>query len=480
MTGQTPNKIPICVDLDGTLLKTDSLHESALILLKRRPFMVFMLPLWLCKGRMVLKREIAGRVELEVKTLPYNATVITWLENERASGRQLVLATAADALLAEKISAHLGLFAECLASDGRINLKGRRKAEQLVSRFGEKGFVYAGNSREDLEVWPHAAAAVVVSGSENLIARVKSATVVEHVFRPAGGGIKALARAIRVHQWVKNLLVFVPLIAAHRAFESGNLAKGTLAFGAFCLCASGIYVLNDLLDLNADRKHALKRNRPFASGELPLAVGFLLMPMLITGSFSLGAMLGARFEWMLGLYFAATCLYSFAIKTMVLGDVICLAGLYTIRIFAGGIATASEVSHWLLAFSGFLFLSLALAKRASELFHLRPTTRSAAAGRGYVVGDLETLSSLGSSSGYISVLVLALYINSMDVRAYYARPEWLWLVCPLLLYWISRVWLLIHRGQIHEDPVVFALKDKASYAIGLLVMLVVIIATGGR
>ena len=456
------------------------MHESVLILLKRQIFHLFLVPIWLLKGRAFLKQEIAKRVELDVKTLPYNTQVLAWLEEARIQNCPIILATAANEVLARKIAAHFGFFSDVIASDGSNNLKGNAKCEHLVKRFGEKGFIYAGNSKDDLAVWRHAAAAVVISGSGKLISRAKEACPVQYIFPTDNKQLGAIIKAIRIHQWVKNLLVFIPLLAAHRISEAGNLMNAFLSFTVFCLCASGVYILNDLLDLEADRKHNSKCRRPFASGTLPLSLGFLMFPILIMASFSLGAMLGSRFEMLLGLYFIVTVLYSLVIKTVVLGDVMCLAGLYTIRIFAGGVVTTSEVSHWLLAFSGFLFLSLALAKRAAELFQLRPTKINAAEGRGYQVGDLETLSSLGSSSGYISVLVLALYLNSLEVRAYYARPEWLWLVCPLLLYWISRIWLLVHRGQLHEDPVAFALKDKTSYAIGLIVGMVVIFATGGR
>lgn len=471
---------PVCVDLDGTLLKTDSLYESVIALSKSQPLLIFMLPFWLFRGRVALKRQLAERITLDVETLPYNAEVVAWLKEKQSQGHRLILATAADELIARKIARHCGCFSEVIGSDGKMNLKGKAKAAALVARFGEKGFVYAGNSHSDLDIWRHSSAAVVVGVSGKLLDHVQGAAPVQQQIPAVKVTVRSFIRAVRVHQWVKNLLVFVPMIAAHRTNDAAILTRAAIAFLAFCLCASGIYVLNDLLDLTADRKHAKKCRRPFAAGELPLQLGLLFSPILILAGFGLAAFLGVKFVGMLGLYFVLTDAYSLFIKTVALVDVMCLAGLYAIRIFAGGIATNTEVSHWLLAFSGFFFLSLALAKRSSELFQLRSTSRKNAMGRGYEVGDLEMLVSLGACSGYLSILVLALYINSSEVMVFYAYPKYLWLVCPLLLYWVSRVSLLTHRGLLHEDPVVFALKDKVSYAIGFLVVIIICLATGTR
>lgn len=473
-----PEEKPLCVDLDGTLVRTDLLFESALVLLKRNPFLVLLMPWWLVQGRAFLKREIARRAQLKIKSLPFNSEFLAWLQREHSRGRKIVLATATDEILARQVAAHCGVFAEVMASDGTTNLSGRNKRDQLVRRFGKKGFVYAGNSRVDLCIWDQAAEAVMVNGSDRLTARVRAKTEVKRVFPPLVWRASAFIKALRVHQWVKNLLIFVPLFAAHEVKDWPRLDEAIRAFFAFSFCASAIYILNDLLDLGADREHPTKQWRSFASGALPVAAGFFLIPGLLAGSFAAAWGLNGKFLVILGLYLALTVLYSFFIKAMLLGDVMCLAGLYTIRIFAGGVATAVPVSNWLLAFAMFFFLSLALAKRTSELYQLRLARRSSPDGRSYLVNDLEQLASLGTGSGCLSVLVLALYINSAEVKAFYLHPERLWFVCPLFFYWISRIWLLAHRGEIHEDPVVFALKDKVSYAVGFFILAVAVFATG--
>ena len=471
---------PICVDLDGTLIKTDLLLESALSLFRRKPYLMCLMPGWLLRGRAYLKRELAKRVFLDIKTLPYNVEFLNCLRSEHEKGRKIVLTTAADGLIAAEVAEHCGVFAEVIASDGRRNVSGKVKRDELVQRFGEKGFVYAGNASVDLPIWEQAAGGIVVNGTTRLAAMAGKRTHLLQVFSSPGGRLRAMAKALRLHQWVKNLLVFIPLVAAHRLSDGARAMDAILAFCSFCCGASGMYVLNDLLDLGADRVHPVKRFRPFASGDLSLSAGLMLVPILLAGSLAFAWFLNGKFLSILGLYLALTVLYSMALKRIVLVDVLCLAGLYTIRVFAGGLATGTPVSNWLLAFSGFFFLSLALAKRASEVVDLKLASRGDPEGRSYLLSDLEQISSMGAGSGYISVLVLVLYINSPEVSAFYLHPERLWFVCPLIFYWISRIWLLTHRGLVHEDPVVFALKDKASYAVGLVVCLIVLWATGMR
>ncbi len=471
---------PLCVDLDGTLARTDLLYESALVLLKKQPYLCLLFPLWLLKGRAYLKREIARRAAPEMSRLPYNSEFLQWLREEHARGRKIVLATASDEILAKKIAEHFGLFSEVIASDAQRNLSGKTKCESLVLRFGEKGFIYAGNSRTDLAVWEKAGAAVVVNARNGLAGEAQKRTELLRQFPPSNtpGRLKTLLRVLRVHQWVKNFLIFTPLMAAHQIRDISKVSESVAAFFSFCFCASAIYVLNDLLDLDADRAHPLKRHRPFASGAMPLTGGFVLFPLLVAAAAICGWRLGQGFFGILGLYLVLSVSYSFFIKRIALADVMCLAGLYTIRIFAGGVATHIPVSNWLLAFAVFFFLSLAMAKRASELFHSRLEKRDSPGGRGYLLGDLEQLSSMGAGAGYISVLVLALYINSPEVKAFYKHPGAIWLVCPLIFYWVSRIWLLTHRGVIREDPLVFALKDKNSYGVGLCVCAILAAATG--
>lgn len=466
--GQTP----LCVDLDGTLVKTDLLLESAIALLKANPLYLFLFPVWLLQGKAHLKRQIAERARLNAECLPYHAEFLAFLREQHRTGRRLVLASASDERLAMQVARHLGLFGEVIASDGVNNLSGQRKCEALRTRFGAAGFAYAGNGKVDLPVWAGAGGCVVVNASPRLAARASRTAPPLRVFaRDAGAGarVRAFLEAIRVHQWVKNLLVFVPLLTAHQLADVVVLSSAALAFVAFSLCSSSVYLLNDLLDLEADRQHPTKRNRPFASGELSLLTGMVAIPLLLLASIGLALLLPADFLLALLAYFALTLAYSFHLKQVVLLDVVVLAILYTTRIIAGAVAIAVPVSPWLLAFSMFLFLSLALVKRFAELRALRVANKQNAKGRGYSAGDLEQLASLGAASGYVSVMVLALYINSHEVTVLYKNPAALWLICPVILYWVSRVWLLAHRGQMHQDPIVFAIKDRGSYAVAAFI-----------
>ena len=472
---QEPNvqtqRTPLCVDLDGTLVRTDMLLETLLLLLKKNPLYLFMLGVWLRRGKAHLKQEITRRVEIDPASLPYNEPLIAYLREERAKGRTLVLATAADRRIAERIAEHVGLFDEVVASEGGVNRAGGGKLEILRERYGS--FAYAGNAEVDLKVWRGAAEAVVVSPSRSLADRARSVTNVSHVFaEPAKPTWQLIVKAARLHQWAKNALLFVPLVTAHQIFNAQLLGQAALAFVAFGLCASSVYLTNDMLDLAADRRHHRKRFRPFASGALPLKLGFAVTPLFLLAGLAVALLLPPTFFLLLVGYLILTVSYSFYIKQVALLDVILLAGLYTVRIVGGAAATLIVVSPWLLAFSMFFFLSLAFVKRFSELRALHAQGDTNAKARGYVVGDLEQLASLGAASGYISVLVMALYISSDAVMMLYSVPGALWLICPLMLYWISRVWLLARRGEMHDDPVVFALKDRVSYAVGISVALV--------
>ena len=285
--------------------------------------------------------------------------------------------------------------------------------------------------------------------------------------------VPAVLRVLRVHQWVKNLLVFVPILLDHRLSEPDVLLRGAIAFVAFCLAASGAYILNDLMDLEADRHHPTKRERPFASSALPTGIGLALAPVLVLASIGIGAtLLPRQFLALLLLYIMLTTAYSAYLKRVVVLDVLLLAGLYTLRVLAGVAASGVRFSTWLLAFAMFLFLSLAFLKRHAELVALAPGARVTARRRGYLAGDTQWLATMGSASGYLAVLVLALYLNSDEVVALYRKPTVLFLVCPLLLYWTGRIWLLAHRGQIDEDPIVASARDPASYIVAALVGLV--------
>jgi 4-hydroxybenzoate polyprenyltransferase/phosphoserine phosphatase len=468
---------PLCVDLDGTLIKSDVLLESLLLLLKQNPLYLFLLPLWLLRGKAALKEQIASRVTLDPASLPYNKEFVEWLRTEHASGRSVWLVTAANEKLATAIAAHLDLFDEVMASDGAVNLAGTAKAEQLVRRFGANGFDYCGNEHRDLTVWKQARGAIVVRGGRGLEQLAAAQTRVLHTFPSTASAVRSAIEALRPHQWAKNVLILVPLLAAHgQNGAAGRLLQTVLALVAFCLCASSVYILNDLLDLPADRAHARKSRRPFASGDSSIAVGLVMAPALLATAVLLTAFLPTKFQWVFATYYVVTASYSFQLKGIVLVDALLLAGLYTLRIIAGAAASDVPLSFWLLLFAVFLFLSLAFVKRFAELDGLRRQHRLKAAGRGYHVEDLPLLQSLGTASGYLSVLVLALYINSPEIQALYERPKLIWMLCVLMLYWISRVWMQAQRGRMHDDPVVFAFKDRISLVIGLLAAVIVVLA----
>jgi 4-hydroxybenzoate polyprenyltransferase len=472
--------VPLVVDLDGTLLKTDLLVETASCFVTRHPARSLSLVGWLRRGRPQLKARLANAVALDVASLPYHEPLLAWLRREHAGGRRIVLATASHRLLAEQVARHLGLFDAVLATDGDLNLKAARKRDLLVSRYGDKGFDYVGNDAADLAVWPAARLAHVVSDSRSLVARARAIADIGQVLpsdRPPAW--KALGRAMRPHQWLKNVLIFVPLLASHGYGQPGLLLNALLAFIAFGLTASGVYLGNDLIDIADDRHHPRKRHRPFAAGDASLLHGWLLAPLLVVAAFTLSAtLLAPAFTATLAIYLGLTLAYSLRLKQVALLDVMLLAGLYTLRIVAGTTALQLPLSFWLLSFSVFIFCSLAFVKRFSELEEARQDGREGPLrGRGYHPGDLEIVSSCGSAAGYIAVLVLALYIQDPHTAELYRSPKFIWLACPLLLYWISRTWLIAHRGQMHDDPIVFALTDRISWAIGACIVGVFALAT---
>jgi 4-hydroxybenzoate polyprenyltransferase/phosphoserine phosphatase len=453
-------RIPLCVDLDGTLIRSDLLWEGAVVALKRRPWIALLFPLWLLRGRAHLKRRIAQSALVSPDTLPYRQEVLEFCRQERDRGRRLVLVTAADEGPARAVASHLDLFDEVLASDGRRNLSGTSKRDELAGRFGPRGFDYAGDSRKDLAVWADSREAIVVAPGPGLEKAARDTARVGRVFHPEGSRLLAFLRALRPYQWAKNLLVFVPVTAAHQVTDPAQLRAALLAFVAFSLCASAVYLLNDLLDLEADRNHPRKKGRPFASGALSIPFGLVMVPLLLALAVAASIPLRPLFLAVLAVYFAVTLAYSLGLKELAIVDVLTLAGLYTLRILAGAAATWVPPSFWLLAFSMFIFLSLALVKRNAELRVMFAKGRAGA--RGYRVEDLPVLQALGAASGCLSVLVLALYVNSGTVENLYRRPEAIWLLCPLLLYWIARIWLKTHRGLMHDDPVIFAMSDRVS------------------
>lgn len=475
MLGPSPasTEPALCVDLDGTLVRTDTLVESVLVLVKTNPLAALLLPVWLLRGRAHLKRQVAARVRLDPATLPYHTELLAHLHRERDAGRKLVLVSAADEGIVRAVAAHVGIFDEVIASDGTANLKGAEKRAVLAARFGSGGYDYAGDHAADLDVWNDARGAIVVGTTERVARR---ATRVQHTFIAPVSRASAVARALRLQQWVKNALVFVPLLMAPEVRHLALFGNAFVAFVAFSLCASSVYVMNDLLDLEDDRRHETKRRRPFASGDLPLLAGFVLAPLALWLGLACALWLPPAFALVLAVYMVTTTAYSLRLKYVPLVDVLVLALLYTGRVIAGAAATRVSPSPWILGFSLFFFLSLAFVKRYSELHALRQRDQGALKVRGYYPTDLELIATEGTASGYISVLVAALYINSDRVTQIYSQPLFLWMVCPLLLYWISRIWLLARRGQLHDDPVLFAVRDRVSYLVGALITAVLLLA----
>ncbi len=464
----------LAVDLDGTLVKTDLLAESLVGLLKQKPWRILSLPFWLLKGRAYFKQQVARRVSLDVAVLPYREEVLNYVKSRRAGGSTIVLATAADMQIARQVADHLRLFDLILASDGTTNLSGQTKRDRLVKEFGENGFDYAGNDRHDLSVWAAARKAIVVNPSSGVRSSVAGVAQVDRVFEDSRYSLADCLKALRPQHWLKNLLVFVPLLAAHRIDEFALLGKLFLAFLALGCMASSGYLMNDLLDLPADRHHPGKRFRSFAAGNLPISYALKMIPLLVCFGSLLGTLVSGLFVAAAFTYLGLSLTYSLCVKRFAILDVIFLAGLYTVRILAGSAAVAIWPSHWLLAFSTFLFFSLALVKRYGELAIMRRAEGDQAKARAYELTDAELLATMGIASGYLAVLVLALYINSDKAQMLYERYQLIWFLCPLLLYWISNVWLNAHRGRMPDDPLVFALKDRTSRIL-ILVMIVIIV-----
>lgn len=470
---------PLVVDLDGTLIHTDMLHESALRVLRDNPANTLRIPFLLVKGKAALKRHLASLTNFDPKTLPYNEELLGWLKNQCADGRKLILCTASDRSIADSVAEHLDIFDEVIASDGFTNIAGKNKAEALEQRFGRSGFDYVGNSKADLAVWERARRAVVVNVSSGLEQKARKVCEVEQIFPQRARGFSVWRRVFRVHQWLKNLLLFIPLFAGHELTNADAWLSLMLAFVSFSLCASSVYISNDLLDLESDRLHPRKRHRPFASGLVPAWLGVAMAPVLLIASIGIGSFVGGHFLSWLILYFVLTCAYSWILKRLMLIDCLTLALLYTLRIIAGAAAVGHSLSFWLLAFSVFLFLSLAFIKRYAELEVQILLGKAKVHGRGYHTSDASLIQAMGIVSGYASVLVLALYLNSDAVVRLYRSPELTWGAVPVMLFWVSWMWMQAHRGRMHDDPLVFALKDRASLAAGVMFAAVLTAGTVG-
>jgi 4-hydroxybenzoate polyprenyltransferase/phosphoserine phosphatase len=463
---------PICVDLDGTLVKSDTFVDSLMVLARRQPLAFLRTPFWAIKGKAYVKAQVASLVELDVAHLPYNRPLLEYLREEHAAGRKLYLVTGADRTLAQSVATHLGIFDEVMASDGAVNLTGNNKLQHLEQRFASDGFDYIGNALPDLPLLKSAQQAMLANPDVRLNSALKSRNIrVSRKFLDRSRAPVAVAKALRVHQWAKNLLVFLPLLLAH-TIQLGLVLTAIASFFCFSFLASATYILNDLLDLEADRIHLNKRQRAFAAGDLSVSTGLVVSFLLAAVAFTMAAYLPQKFLIFLLLYLLTTLAYSLALKRIVLLDVIILAGLYTVRMVAGAAATDTLISPWLAAFSIFFFLSLAMVKRFSELQNLHARGMNPTSARGYLLSDIEQLRSFGTASAYASVVIFSLYINGRDVTALYHHPSRMWLITPLMILWISRVWLLASRGLLDEDPVIFALEDRMSLLLCLGVLVI--------
>lgn len=464
--------VPLCVDLDGTLLRTDTLWESLIGLLMRNPLTIFAIIAWALRGKATLKNEVAARTNRDPATWPYRQEVIDLLKREKQNGRRVVLATGAPEKVARGVARQIGLFDEVFHTTTDTNLTATRKERVLVERFGKAGFDYIGDSRDDIAIFEAARRAIVVA-PDRAVGRWAAGHGAEILVDRAVNA-RLLLKTMRVHQWLKNSLIAVPLVLHHELLNLDLVANVVLAFFSFSFAASFVYILNDLSDLENDRLHHRKKERPLASGRLPIPSALRLAGVLLVASLILALPLPPIFLGVLFVYIAATTAYSYILKRKLLVDVFTLAGLFTLRIIAGGAAIASELSFWLLAFSIFFFLSLALVKRYVELSELSSEEGSKKLGRGYYAIDFEMIGQAGISSAFGAALVLALYVNSDEVQQMYAMPLLLWPLCPMIAYMLLRIWMLARRGEMHDDPVVFIISDWRSQlvtAVGAILVL---------
>ncbi len=466
--------IPLCVDLDGTLVKLDTLHQALFLLLRRNPASIFRIPGWIAKGKAHLKDQVMQRVTLDASALPYHKEFMAYLRQEHENGRRLILATASNYRTANGIAEHLGIFSDTISSTVDTNMRHSRKLEAIQERFPTFG--YAGNDTADFPIWDAAEEVILVNPTQPALA--KYAVAADRIFIERRSVPGMLLKAMRCQQWIKNLLIFSPLFLAHEFTDTGTLLQAVTAFFSFSFAASSIYVLNDLFDLSADQHHPRKCRRPFAAGDLSITIGALLIPLLAILSIILAMLLPLPFLLVLLAYYAITSLYSWRLKQMEIVDVLVLAILYSMRIVAGSVATGIPASSWFIIFAIFLFLSLALVKRLSELREMEngADPDHAQRERGYTVGDLPLLMAFGTASGYLSAFVFTMYLNSEWIAQLYGRPELLWLFCPLLLYWITRIWMLAWRGRMNDDPLAFAAKDPHTYVVGALGVAIILFA----
>lgn len=475
---KSEKEIPICVDLDETLISSDSLADSIFCAIKNNPLIIFQLPFWILKGKFYFKKRILSFYQINPQTLPYRGEILEFLKQKKGEDRRIVLITASLQEVADSVANHLGIFDEAYGTSSDKNLKAVNKSSFLIDKFGEFGFDYIGDSKADLAVWEKARKSVLVEPTSKILKKAEKFNNIDKVFLRNKNNLKLILQEIRVHQWLKNLLIFLPLLMAHKLDNLELIIKSIVAFFSFSFVASFVYVLNDLLDIDSDRMHPRKKNRPIASGNLSIKIALIIIPILfIFGMGSSLIYLSNEFTIVLLIYLLITTLYSFYLKKIYILDIFILSILYTIRLIGGAVAVDVIVSKWLLAFSVFLFLSLAILKRFTELRVMQMENKSKTSGRGYNVDDLNLISILGPTSGYLSVVIFTLYIYSPEVLKLYSVPELLWPVAIFLLLWITRIWFLANRNEMDDDPIVFAVKDRASHLIFSIITILIILAT---
>lgn len=465
----------IYVDLDGTLVKSDILLEGIVGLLKKRFVYIFSLPFWILKGKPFFKNAIFSRLNYDFSTLPYTIELVDHLKQEKDKGRKIILATGNCLEVANSVCRELPIFDGILATEHQ-NLAGRLKLEKIRQHANGEPFSYAGNSSVDHQILEASDEAILVNPTASLKRKWKSRTAHKIIDGRRIGPIKSIVKSMRVHQWIKNALLFVPLVLSHQANNLEMLVYVAIGFVSFSFIASGTYLLNDLLDISADRKHPVKRHRPFAAADLPILSGCCA----IIGLIGIGALLAyavsLKFLMTCGIYLIGTLTYSFWLKSYIILDAINLAGLYIVRLIAGAVITGTVLSFWLLSFSMFVFLSLAFIKRCTELAHQKDIQNESLHGRDYRAEDLSLIKSMGVSASFVSILVVAMYINHEDVTILYRQPQILWIICPIVLYWLMRMWIKMGRGEMYVDPVEFSIKDRASLLCGVLIAVTILAA----
>lgn len=459
--------LQIVVDLDGTLSRSDTLHEQIVRAALRHPFRLLAALPALATSRAAFKARLAA-IPAKNLSAPWNRDVLNALTQN--ADAPVAVCTASNRDFAVRLCAGLRPFTAIHGSDTEVNLKAEAKAAFLRETYGQGRFLYFGNSREDVPVWREAAGGAVVSDDAALLAEARRVCpALDHLPPRKPPAVLSLVKALRPHQWVKNLLVFVPLLTSHRFGEPSLIRACAAAFGVFCLLSSAIYLLNDAIDLDADRQHASKARRPFAAGDVSVLWALPLCATLLAAGLTVAAMLGAPFFTAAAGYVLLSVVYSTGLKKIALLDVYALASLYTLRLFAGGAVTGIVISVWLAAFSIFIFLSLALCKRYVELrdVGLPPGVRIGR--RGYFPEDARFVLNQGIIAMGCAALVLAIYLSSSAVTLLYHSPSILWIAVLVVSYWGGRLWLLASRGQMHDDPVLFALRDIVSWScLGLL------------